>query len=179
MKKILIASIFACAAGIVSAASVDWQFSEQAKNSNTPYDLSAFTAYFFTESVWTTAVAGTVDAATFDKAVDSAALTKTTGGTGANAWTKWATASETWTSESAASGNYYIVIYDGSKYAASTALAGDAYSSAQEAHTPAKWTIGATKAPLAPGDFVSVPEPTSGLLLILGMAGLALKRKRA
>lgn len=25
----------------------------------------------------------------------------------------------------------------------------------------------------------SVPEPTSGLLLLLGMAGLALKRKRA
>ena len=29
------------------------------------------------------------------------------------------------------------------------------------------------------GDFSSVPEPTSGLLLLLGVAGLALKRKRA
>jgi len=27
--------------------------------------------------------------------------------------------------------------------------------------------------------YTAVPEPTSGLLLILGMAGLALKRKRA
>lgn len=29
------------------------------------------------------------------------------------------------------------------------------------------------------GNFTTVPEPTSGLLLLLGMAGLALKRKRA
>ena len=31
----------------------------------------------------------------------------------------------------------------------------------------------------AAGNWQSVPEPTSGLLLLLGMAGLALKRKRA
>ena len=31
----------------------------------------------------------------------------------------------------------------------------------------------------ADNGFASVPEPTSGLLLLLGMAGLALKRKRA
>ena len=31
----------------------------------------------------------------------------------------------------------------------------------------------------ATGGWQSVPEPTSGLLLLLGMAGLALKRKRA
>ena len=29
------------------------------------------------------------------------------------------------------------------------------------------------------GNWAAVPEPTSGLLLLLGMAGLALKRKRA
>ena len=29
------------------------------------------------------------------------------------------------------------------------------------------------------GNFRAVPEPTSGLLLLLGVAGLALKRKRA
>ena len=31
----------------------------------------------------------------------------------------------------------------------------------------------------AASNWQSVPEPTSGLLLLLGMAGLALKRKRA
>ena len=36
---------------------------------------------------------------------------------------------------------------------------------------PGSWEGGSTPAP--------IPEPTSGLLLLLGMAGLALKRKRA
>ena len=29
------------------------------------------------------------------------------------------------------------------------------------------------------GNFTAVPEPTSGLLMLLGMTGLALRRKRA
>lgn len=36
-----------------------------------------------------------------------------------------------------------------------------------------------TTATQDPGNWQSIPEPTSGLLLLLGMAGLALKRKRA
>lgn len=32
--------------------------------------------------------------------------------------------------------------------------------------------------PLAVGSFTAVPEPTSGLLLLLGVAGLALRRKK-
>ena len=32
---------------------------------------------------------------------------------------------------------------------------------------------------MATGNFAAVPEPTSGLLLLLGMAGLALRRKQA
>ena len=184
MKKIIVAGVVAFAAAFLNAASVDWQFSEQAKNSSSPYDITSFSVYLFTESAWNTATSGGVTADAFGKSVASSALTKTTGGSGANEWTKWATEVLTWTSEDAASGNYLIVLYDGSdKYSVSSALAATAYSSAQEAHTAAKWSITATKTPLGEGDFHSmsgsVPEPTSGLLLLLGMAGLALKRKVA
>ena len=37
----------------------------------------------------------------------------------------------------------------------------------------------ATQGTAGSGTFTAVPEPTSGLLVLLGMAGLALKRKRA
>ena len=41
------------------------------------------------------------------------------------------------------------------------------------------WAIMQTSTAFKPADWQSVPEPTSGLLLLLGVAGLALKRKRA
>ncbi len=38
---------------------------------------------------------------------------------------------------------------------------------------------GVSYSALSPSSFSAVPEPTSGMLMLLGLAGLALKRKRA
>ena len=67
---------------------------------------------------------------------------------------------------------YVVVIDDGGKDIAYTA---NAVPVNVQNSTMA---IGATKASSA-FTYAAVPEPTSGLLLLLGMAGLALKRKRA
>lgn len=45
--------------------------------------------------------------------------------------------------------------------------------------TSKNWLFGNQSTSLASNQFAVVPEPTSGLLLLLGMAGLALKRKVA
>ena len=45
-------------------------------------------------------------------------------------------------------------------------------SSVNIPETPGSWTVSGVR-------FETVPEPTSGLLLLLGVAGLALKRRRA
>ena len=45
--------------------------------------------------------------------------------------------------------------------------------------TSKTWLFGNQSTSLASNQFAVVPEPTSGLLLLLGMAGLALKRKVA
>ena len=158
----------------LNAASVDWSFSEMALNANNPYSITGYTAYLFTADTWEGAK---VSATLFNSAADSAALTYTSLGNGAAS--QWATGTQTWTDNAAASGNYYIVLSDGKKYVASSALEATAYASEQESHTAASWMIAANQTPLAQSDFKAVPEPTSGLLLLLGMAGLALKRKRA
>ena len=49
---------------------------------------------------------------------------------------------------------------------------------ATQMHT-GSFTFGSTIGESGTGVWVAVPEPTSGLLLLLGVAGLALKRRRA
>lgn len=181
MKKLIIITCITLASAMANAAVVKWSFTETAKDANNPVSLDGFTAYLFTETAWSTAVGGTITADTFNSAVSSHGFDKTTGGTAPNNWTKWATGTVVWNDEAAASGNYYVVISDGSKYSASSVMAVTAGATEQDASTPASWTIAANKAPLASSDFTSyaAPEPTSAMLLLLGMAGLALKRKRA
>jgi len=177
MKKLVLTAFAVAVAFAANAASVDWGFSETAQSAKSPYEIDAFTAYLFTASTWEAATQVTAD--TFNSAVANAALTKNTLGGGAVY--QWTTGTQTWTSDQAASGNYYVVIFDGKDYAASPSIAATAYASAQESHTAGLWQITAAATPLKSGDFTaaSVPEPTSGLLILLGMAGLALKRKHA
>ncbi len=179
MKKIMVMVAAVAVAAFAQAASVDWTFSHQALDKNAPASLEGYTAYLFTASTWTDAVTAGVTADIFSSAVDTSALTKTVGGSGENTWAKYATGKQTWTADAASNGSYYIVLFDGNQYVASEALDATAYNSALEAHTMANWTVAANKAPLTNADFTQVPEPTSGLLLALGLAGLALRRRRA
>ena len=79
--------------------------------------------------------------------------------------------------------NFYMVIEDGGKQFSSatsnpTVIKAGA---AQATSTTGVAFANMTTATLtnAGDSWVAVPEPTSGLLMLLGMAGLALKRKRA
>jgi len=71
--------------------------------------------------------------------------------------------------------NFYFVIEDGGKQ----------FTSAEKTATGAD--VGSTSIAFAnqssatqtASNWVNVPEPTSGLLMLLGMAGLALRRRRA
>lgn len=50
---------------------------------------------------------------------------------------------------------------------------------ADSAATTKSYSLGATASATAANWYTAAPEPTSGLLMLLGLAGLALKRKRA
>ena len=90
--------------------------------------------------------------------------------------------------DTTASQSAYFVIFNGDKMYVSAA-AGAAYDALNPTDVKAiefgaqtsvsKATFADTTTTYAGAGWYAVPEPTSGLLMLLGMAGLALKRKRA
>ncbi len=193
MKKILIA-LTAVVAGVAAhAATVDWQYSVTA--SATDYHASNYALYLVDATKWDAAKAGAgITAATFTDSTIVYAQTTFAAGTGKSATSKTyisnivggssAGASSTALADSiVADGgtlNVYYVILDSSKdpneyYASSkTALTGRAATG-----TAIQSGFGTVANSAVSFTAVNVPEPTSGLLMLLGIAGLALKRRRA
>ena len=164
MKKLIIASIAAAVGLAVNAATVDWKVAVSAASSAPTY-----TAYLVNATAWD---AATITAATFtDNSIVLDSTTFSTTGSGKGSSKTYTTLADATTAGTRAVDvtslseggtlNVYYVLLDTSK---------DPNEYYKIADT-ATWT--------AVGGSSPVPEPTSGLLLVLGMAGLALRRKRA
>ena len=191
MRKIMMAIAVACCAICTQAASIDWAFSQQIRtDKGTSSDLAGYSAYLFTASAWSTVEAavsgGALDTAKFTGYLDNAELQVTTAATAKT----YITGNQTATGTSLSDGNYYIVLANldagGDVWAKSFSMSTyDESADPVPAHDTYAWTISkmSTGSYLNNGNSagwtVSVPEPTTGLMLLLGMAGLALKRKRA
>ena len=176
MKKLMTLMAVVSAAVAANAATVNWNFGEAVNSTyiGSAQDLTGFTPYLIAAADWDTDnVAGSIA-----KKVAS---------------TTWKTA--TFESNKAAfqTGNvnssttlalgdqsFYIVLYDGDKYWASSALTATVLEdgSISTDYKTAKVTLATTNI-LTPSSFTAVPEPTSGLLMLLGIAGLALRRRKA
>ena len=192
MKKLIIASIAVAVGFMANAATVDWQVwvTGGTKVANA-YD--GYTAYLVNASAWDALTEITADTFTSSVVLDSATFNagsgkstytyKTLDKTGATNARSVAVGS---LDEGSTLGVYYVILntntdpdnyykiadtLTGHSDSAEEAL-GSNTSIAQSTLSSASWTaVGGGSSP--------VPEPTSGLLLVLGMAGLALRRKRA
>ena len=182
MKKLMITLAIVAMAAITQAASFDWKTSATGKiyEAGTETLLASGTAYIFDAAsvsqqtvlsafldgkTWTT---GNLDS----KAVSAGVIAATKGEAFAYG---------------AAGNNYdfYVALVDGDNIFISDAvqLAAQDVGYAQASFslkTPSQ-AAAMDKTTFAGGGWytAAVPEPTSGLLLLLGMAGLALKRKQA
>ena len=187
MKKLIIASIAAVVGLAVNAATVDWQI--QVTGGSTANAYAGYTAYLVNASAWD---AATISAATFTDS--SIVLDSATFNAGSGKSSKTYTTLDSLNSTSPRAVDvsalsegstlkvYYVLLntnedpstyYKWSDTLTGRAETGDAVTTANmsianSTLSAATWTSTA-----------AVPEPTSGLLLLLGMAGLALKRKRA
>lgn len=168
MKKLMIMlSAIALAIG-VQAASVDWKVSGTS-------DTSGYTVYLLT------------DLASSYESVSALASTAVASGTIVSAGRGAYAANGTATSDaitSASMANAYWVIVsstDATSYNyVKTDMSAMVYDADNQQSSPGTFN-GVSAADILAGtsaNFAAVPEPTSGILMLVGLAGLALRRRR-
>ncbi len=157
MKKLLVLAAVIAAGIAANAASFKWSAANiYGANGTDKYtgDVTLY-AYLSTADVSTAKAVSTVKASSAG-----------------------AVAATTFSDDSLAGGstyNFYFVIEDGGKQFTSAVKAVSAQATLTSNVTFGNMASATQNA----SNWAAVPEPTSGLLMLLGVAGLALKRKRA
>ena len=187
MKKLIVALAVIAVGIAANAASVTWGAQKgylYDGNGDSSAKITSGTAYLVLSSYAQDDLVSAFAAANGDAATTLASIsTLGTGTIGDNA-----RISGSGTSTATDSITAYFVVFSGDKmYVSGTA--DSSYDSLMAEHsitfssmtTSSKLTLQAADGYSAAGWYqaAAVPEPTSGLLLLLGMAGLALRRKRA
>ena len=188
MKKLMIALAASVLAIGANAASVDWTATKgylYDGAGKTAARVTSGTAYLvltsYAQSDLVSAFA-TSGAATTLAGLQSNAAYLGSGEIGSNA----RITAGTGTSSATANVDAYFVVFNNDKMYISDTATSD-YDALGDSHsflfpsmtTPSKATFDIAGGYAGVGWYGVVPEPTSGLLMLLGMAGLALKRKRA
>ena len=192
MKKLMIAAAVAIAGIAANAATVDWKVSSvyapgtatRAGNTMSAYLLvesasisgGTFSTFFAREDAITSIGDGDLSFLSYAAVGDK--------GTAAVAFSS-GTAKDTGAGNFAAGSasdniikGYVVILSSDQTLAWVTDLAEDPIN-AMESQEGFSWTIGTSSQDASNWMTVgSVPEPTSGLLLLLGVAGLALRRRR-
>ena len=179
MKKLIIAAAMVCAAAFSQAATVNWAISNVKADGGGAASAGWAVMAFYTEvgagssAIVDAIAAGTASTLAFETTTLTASF-----GTGRVAAHDYTVTAITDTSK-----NYdtYFVVFNNSDAAAADKFAmvsdpNKAYSGMDGKYTASGNFSGATwtdvPAPV-------IPEPTTGLLVLLGVAGLALRRRRA
>lgn len=195
MKKLMMAAAIVCAVASVQAANVTWKALDV--EASTASSADGYITYFLMAADDTGAMSSKLwsieDATAAAKAKDASAFAAHTipaakvGSVDTEeafsiSSAKYTGSASSWVSTTGDEkyGYFYAIVFNAETIADATEflVAGGA-----EADGSAKLMFGTATANqsvnLAAGSWQAIPEPTSGLLMLLGMAGLALRRRRA
>ena len=184
MKKLLTAMSAVVLAFGLNAATVDWKYSITNAQGTEGYN-NGYTVYLVDATAWDGA---TISAATFSDA--SVVLDSTTFGaaTGRNVGQKtYMTVGNSGArsvaisslSDGSSLDVYYVILNTNADPNTYTTVADTLTGRADTGEAVFGSHTSMTAAAASAATWTAVPEPTSGLLLVLGVAGLALRRKRA
>lgn len=170
LKKIMMCAAALACASAANAAYVDWKVTGAAATAN--YQVFLVSAI---ETSWT----GVSDLATASSAL-GAGGSGTIMKNGRSYYVDGKIYGDNVTAESAK--GFYWVIVSGADAKDYNYLAVDGSSKVYDPPEPSKGELSINASDIlagTKGSFAAVPEPTSGLLALLGFAGLALRRRRA
>ena len=194
MKKLMMAVAVALAGLGVNAATVSWGATKGYlyDGAETPDKVTSGAAYlmYVTADYAQSDLVAAFKAANYDSAATltamqtSGAMATGVGAVGSNARITGAESTSTLAANDGASA--YFVVFNGDKMYVSI-IADQVYDPVSGESTLAfasitassKLSFDANAGYSAAGWYGNVPEPTSGLLMLVGLAGLALRRKRA
>ena len=180
MKKLIMAAVV-CAAVASQGATVSWSAGKIFDGSNSAMGVGTGTAYL----VLVSSLAQS-DAVSYFAAGNTSAITGSAIGSAAISDSKVAYNDLTGVIAPTSASAFYYIVLNGDNMLVSAA-ATSTYDTVTTGHSLefasskdyAKALPTQASAGYSGAGWYAVPEPTSGLLLLLGVAGLALKRKRA
>ena len=182
MKKLIMLAAVASLAYVGQAASVTWGVNVSGQGaawSGTSAYVMSFNGSDYDAVIKLLTVDGSDNMSTD---LGTYALALGAGGTMANVSNSRGAAKASGTSDGVTGDTMFWVVFTEGSMDAGKAIswtsATDISAYDYEAGSPAPGTVGVTSFANS-GTIAGVPEPTSGLLMLIGMAGLALRRKRA
>lgn len=183
MKKIMIATVAITLAAVTQAATVNWGGAFATPDGNATLPVGTQAALLYSATAFSGA-ATQLDAFSVGSVADNGGSIVQIHSVNATEAANWEMA-EAYGVDGSVDG-YYAVLFlnDAGNYASYYELTPISGTTGASAPTDRKINQGWTGAEyLTSGDYTvavgAVPEPTSGLLLLLGVAGLALRRRRA